>query len=195
MLSRFHGTCALCHLAMVLYKQTPLGKGLFLCRKASLRRVTCIGRSWRLGWIELGIFTKKASRLGGLKMLIQRVRSVPPQPRLSLNRRRGRRSRTVYGTEPLGHDQPILLGVENLGLPGAPAFSGVQSTTFTRSCQMLFPFLMSTYSRLSARACQLASMMLGELPTVLQMRSPSLESINTRVCAAVPASPSRMRTL
>ena len=75
------------------------------------------------------------------------------------------------------------------------SLSGVQSTTFTRSCQMLFPFLMSTYSRLSARACQLASMMLGELPTVLQTCWPSLESISTRVCAAVPASPSRMRTL
>jgi len=51
------------------------------------------------------------------------------------------------------------------------------------------------YSRLSARACQLASMMLVELPTVLQARRPSLESISTRVCAAVPAPPSRMRTL
>ena len=46
---------------------------------------------------------------------------------------------------------------------------------------------MSTYSRLSAKACQLASMMLGELPTVLHVCSPSLESISTRVCAAVPA--------
>lgn len=51
------------------------------------------------------------------------------------------------------------------------------------------------YSRLSASACQLASMMLLELPTVLHVCSPSLESMSTRVSAAVPASPSTMRTL
>jgi len=38
----------------------------------------------------------------------------------------------------------------------------------------------SQYSKLSARASQLASMMLVELPTVLHASTPSLDSIRTR---------------
>ena len=51
------------------------------------------------------------------------------------------------------------------------------------------------YSMLSDNARQLASIMLGLAPTVVQDRSPSWKSISTRVTAAVPLSELRMRTL
>jgi hypothetical protein len=54
---------------------------------------------------------------------------------------------------------------------------------------------MMAYSRLSASASQLASMMLGELPTVVHESRPSPVSISTRVIAAVPLAPSTTRTL
>ena len=47
----------------------------------------------------------------------------------------------------------------------------------------------------SARASQEASTMFSETPMVVQVRAPSLESISTRVTAAVPAAVSRTRTL
>gem|GEM_PF-3555394 len=59
----------------------------------------------------------------------------------------------------------------------------------------LADFLSSQYSRLSARASQLAWMMLLELPTVRHWFSPSLDSMSTLTCDSVPALSSRMRTL
>ena len=53
----------------------------------------------------------------------------------------------------------------------------------------------SAYSMLSASACQEASMMLVNAPTVLQCRAPLPPSASTRVIAAVPSAPSRIRTL
>ena len=50
-------------------------------------------------------------------------------------------------------------------------------------------------SRLSHSACQLASMMFSEQPTVLQRSSPRADSISTRGLAAVPRCSSTMRTL
>jgi hypothetical protein len=50
-------------------------------------------------------------------------------------------------------------------------------------------------SKLSTNARQLASMMLSETPTVPQVSRPFVETINTRVRAAVPRVPSMMRTL
>lgn len=47
----------------------------------------------------------------------------------------------------------------------------------------------------STSASQLASMMLSETPTVPQVVSPSVETMSTRVLAAVASWPSRMRTL
>ena len=56
-------------------------------------------------------------------------------------------------------------------------------------------FLSSQYSRLSANASQLASMMFSELPTVRHWWRPSPDSISTLTCDSVPALSSRMRTL
>lgn len=56
-------------------------------------------------------------------------------------------------------------------------------------------FFSSQYSRLSAKASQLASIIFSELPTVLHWCWPSPDSINTRTCDSVPALSSRMRTL
>src|SRR5512136_1601523 len=56
-------------------------------------------------------------------------------------------------------------------------------------------FFRSQYSRLSAKASQLASIMFSELPTVLHWCWPSPDSINTLTCDSVPALSSRMRTL
>jgi hypothetical protein len=50
-------------------------------------------------------------------------------------------------------------------------------------------------SRPSVNAIQLASMMLSDTPTVPQMRSPSVCTMDTRVFAAVATSPSMIRTL
>ena len=47
----------------------------------------------------------------------------------------------------------------------------------------------------STSASQLASMMLSDTPTVPQLRWPSVETIRTRVFAAVASWPSRMRTV
>jgi len=51
------------------------------------------------------------------------------------------------------------------------------------------------YSRLSTSACRLASTMLSCTPTVPHSVVPSLDSISTRVRAAVPLFESMMRTL
>ncbi len=51
------------------------------------------------------------------------------------------------------------------------------------------------YSRPSTRACHDASMMFSPTPTAPQTRLPSVESIRTRVVAAVARCSSRMRTL
>jgi hypothetical protein len=51
------------------------------------------------------------------------------------------------------------------------------------------------YSNESSSAASDASMMLLEQPTVVQRLGPLPDSTRTRVVAAVPASPSRMRTL
>jgi len=51
------------------------------------------------------------------------------------------------------------------------------------------------YSSESASADADAAMMLVSLPIVDQVRAPSIESMTTRVRAAVAAPPSRMRTL
>ncbi len=48
---------------------------------------------------------------------------------------------------------------------------------------------------LSARARHEASMILKLTPTVLHVSSPEVESMRTRVLAAVPSWPSMMRTL
>ena len=50
-------------------------------------------------------------------------------------------------------------------------------------------------SRLSASASQDASIMSVEEPTVVQLCSPSVDSIRTRTLAPVPAAESMMRTL
>ncbi len=50
-------------------------------------------------------------------------------------------------------------------------------------------------SMLSTNACSEAAMMLVLTPTVPHSRLPSVEVMRTRVRAAVPATPSRMRTL
>src|SRR5262245_19563028 len=50
-------------------------------------------------------------------------------------------------------------------------------------------------SRLSTIACRLASTMLSLTPTVPHSDSPSLDSMRTRVRAAVPLPESMMRTL
>ena len=57
------------------------------------------------------------------------------------------------------------------------------------------PWRVSQYSRLSERASQEASMTSVEEPTVVQVSSPSVDSMSTRVVAAVPAAESMMRTL
>jgi hypothetical protein len=51
------------------------------------------------------------------------------------------------------------------------------------------------YSTESTNARHVASMMLSLAPTVPQVASPSVDSINTRVIASLPCSVSRMRTL
>src|SRR5260221_2068589 len=51
------------------------------------------------------------------------------------------------------------------------------------------------YSNESSRAASDASMMLLEQPTVVHRFDPLPDSTSTRVVAAVPAAPSRMRTL
>ena len=56
-------------------------------------------------------------------------------------------------------------------------------------------FFTSPYSRLSTSACRLASMMFSLTPIVVQLRVPSLDSIRTRVRAAVPIDESTIRTL
>ena len=59
-----------------------------------------------------------------------------------------------------------------------------------------FSGILNPYSsKLSTNARQLASMMLSETPTVPQVSRPFVETINTRVRAAVPRVPSTMRTL
>ena len=62
-------------------------------------------------------------------------------------------------------------------------------------CSSVVYFFINLYSILSARACKLASMMLSLAPTVPQSSLPSVDSISTRVLAAVPVAESRMRTL
>ena len=57
------------------------------------------------------------------------------------------------------------------------------------------PWTLSLYSKLSTRASQLASMMLSETPTVPQLLWPSVETMSTRVRAAVPFWLAMMRTL
>ena len=47
----------------------------------------------------------------------------------------------------------------------------------------------------SMRACQLASTMFSDTPIVVQVRSPSVESMSTRVTAPVPLAVSSTRTL
>lgn len=56
-------------------------------------------------------------------------------------------------------------------------------------------FFNKAYSMLSTSACRDAVMMFSLTPTVPQSRLPSVDWISTRVFAAVPATPSRMRTL
>ena len=51
------------------------------------------------------------------------------------------------------------------------------------------------YSTESTSARHVASIMLSLAPTVPQVASPSVDSINTRVIASLPCSVSRMRTL
>ncbi len=53
----------------------------------------------------------------------------------------------------------------------------------------------SAHSRLSTSACRLASMMFSLTPIVPHSVTPSLDSISTRVVAAVPVVESMMRTL
>ncbi len=57
------------------------------------------------------------------------------------------------------------------------------------------PAFQIAYSNESARADAEAAMMLVSLPIVDQVRAPSIESMMTRVRAAVAAPPSRIRTL
>src|SRR5918998_3504078 len=59
----------------------------------------------------------------------------------------------------------------------------------------LFFVACTPYSRPSTRACQEASMMFSETPTAPHIRLPSVESMRTRVVAAVARCSSRMRTL
>src|SRR4029077_20182519 len=56
-------------------------------------------------------------------------------------------------------------------------------------------FFNKANSMLSTSACKLASMMFSLTPTRPHSRLPSVDSMRTRVRAAVPATPSRMRTL
>jgi len=56
-------------------------------------------------------------------------------------------------------------------------------------------FFSSPYSRLSTSACRLASMMFSLTPMVVQLDTPSLDSMSTLVRAAVPTDESTMRTL
>lgn len=53
----------------------------------------------------------------------------------------------------------------------------------------------SAYSIESTSACKLASMIFSLTPTVPHSVLPSVDVISTRVRAAVPATPSRIRTL
>ena len=57
------------------------------------------------------------------------------------------------------------------------------------------PDVQMAYSRESARAPADAAMMFVSLPMVDHVRPPAVESMTTRVRAAVAAPPSRMRTL
>ena len=56
-------------------------------------------------------------------------------------------------------------------------------------------FFNNRNSMLSSSACKLASMMFSFTPTVYQRSLPSVDSISTRVLAAVPVVLLRMRTL
>ena len=56
-------------------------------------------------------------------------------------------------------------------------------------------FFNRPYSRLSTSARKLASMMFSSTPMVVQLDTPSLDSMSTRMRAAVPAPESTMRTL
>src|SRR5436190_14114875 len=63
---------------------------------------------------------------------------------------------------------------------------------YTPICQASF---FRKYPMLSTKACRLASTIFSLTPTVLHSFLPSLDSISTRVLAAVPVAESRMRTL
>ena len=79
-----------------------------------------------------------------------------------------------------------------------PACAGMvlEKWTLLENCTgMDYLLLMSQYSRLSAMASQLASIILAELPTVVHSSSPSVQAIRTLTWASVPAFSSRMRTL
>ena len=75
----------------------------------------------------------------------------------------------------------------------SPRVSARSSVRRVLDHALLGPF--TPYSRPSTNACQEASMMFSETPTAPHIRLPSVESMRTRVVAAVARCSSRMRTL
>ena len=81
-----------------------------------------------------------------------------------------------------------------LGIAGADRTLSA-AVLLERSYLKVLGAALMPYSRLSTRACQEASMIFSLTPTAPQTRLPSVESMRTRVVAAVARCSSRIRTL
>ena len=105
-----------------------------------------------------------------------------------------RRRRSVVGGRAV-----IGCSVGRVGIiaVGAVAAAGADAVVKWRSSRRRSsaPDFQIAYSSESARAVAEAAMMFVSEPIVDHSRAPSVESMVTRVRAAVAASPSRMRTL
>ena len=94
-----------------------------------------------------------------------------------------------------GHLRGVAVAPRVAGVVGTPSRPGAVVKWRSSRRRSSEPDFQIAYSSESASADAEAAMMFVSLPIVDHVRAPSIESMMTRVRAAVAAPPSRMRTL